>query len=376
MIMKKNLAALELSYVVKELDALIDAKLDKIYHPDKKTLLLQFHITGKGKKILRISVPDYIYFTDYKEKSPENPSGFCMVLRKNLEQSRLRAVKQLGSERIIELLFEKKEKHKLFIELFSPGNIVLCKEDGTIISALETKKWKNRTIRGGIEYVFPKREINFFDLKKAELKKLLKNTEKDSIVTCLAIDLGFGGVYAEEVCLLAKIDKKTSPKKINEDSLINLVKAIKSLCSRKINSCSVYDKKELVDIVPFELEFYKDFEKKDFNSYNEALDNYFTGQVKEEKVDESELAHKRQIGKLNKIIDEQQKQIERMQTSIKVNNQRAELLYTNYKLIESIITELKKAREKYSWQEIKEKLKGHKIIKDINDKENKVILEI
>ncbi len=49
--MKKNLAALELSYVVKELDVLIDAKLDKIYHPDKKTLLLQFHITGYGKKI-------------------------------------------------------------------------------------------------------------------------------------------------------------------------------------------------------------------------------------------------------------------------------------------------------------------------------------
>ncbi len=156
--------------------------------------------------VRKYSVPDYIYLTDYKEKSPEKPSGFCMVLRKNLEQSRLRSIKQLGSERIIELLFEKKEKHKLFIELFSPGNIVLCKEEDTIISALETKKWKDRTIRGGIAYVFPKREINFFDLKKKELKELLKSTEKDSLVTCLAIDLGLGGVYAEESCLLAKIE--------------------------------------------------------------------------------------------------------------------------------------------------------------------------
>jgi len=374
--MKKNLAALELSYVVKELDVLIDAKLDKIYHPDKKTLLLQFHITGYGKKILRISVPDYIYLTDYKEKSPEKPSGFCMVLRKNLEQSRLRSIKQLGSERIIELLFEKKEKHKLFIELFSPGNIVLCKEEDIIISALETKKWKDRTIRGGIAYTFPKREINFFDLKKAELKELLKSTEKDSVVTCLAINLGLGGVYAEEVCLLAKIDKKTSPKKISGDSLANLVKAIKSLCSGKINPCSVYDKKNVVDIVPFSLELYKNLEKKDFKSYNEALDNYFTKQVKEEKIDESELRYKKELDKLNKIIDEQKKQIERMQTSIKTNNQRAELLYTNYNLIQDIITELKKAREKYSWKEIEEKLKGHKIIKDINEKEGKVILEI
>jgi len=374
--MKKKLAALELSYIVKELDVLIDAKLDKIYHPDKKMLLLQFHITGQIKIILRISVPDDMYTTDYKEKSPEKPSGFCMVLRKNLEQSRLRSIKQIGSERIIELLFEKKEKHKLFIELFSPGNIVLCKEDETIISALETKKWKDRTIRGGIAYTFPKREINFFDLKKKELKELLKSTEKDSIVTCLAINLGLGGVYAEEVCLLAKIDKKTSPKKINESNLNSLLKAIKSLCSRKINPCSVYNKKELVDIVPFSLELYKNLEKKNFRSYNEALDSYFTKQVKEEKVDEPELRYKKELDKLNKIIEEQKKQVERMETSIKINNQRAEFIYTNYKLIDEILKEIKKAREKYSWKEIKEKLKGHKIIKDINEKEGKIILEI
>ncbi len=374
--MKKNLAALELSYIVKELDALIDAKLDKIYHPDKKMLLLQFHITGQGKKILRISVPDYIYLTDYKEKSPEKPSGFCMVLRKNLEQSRLRSVKQLGSERIIELLFEKKEKYKLFIELFSPGNIVLCKEDNIIISALETKKWKNRTIRGGIAYTFPKREINFFDLRKAELKELLKSTEKDSLVTCLAIDLGLGGVYAEEVCLLAKINKKINPKKINEDNLNSLLKAIKSLCNQKTSPQAVYDKKELVDIVPFELEFYKDFEKKDFKGYNEALDDYFTKQVKEEKIDEYKSRHKKEFEKLNRIIDEQKKQIERMQASIKANNEKAEAIYSNYKLVDEILREIKKAREKYSWKEIKEKLKGHKTIKDINEKEGKIIIKI
>lgn len=374
--MKKNISALELSYVLKELKVLLDSKLDRIYHPDKKILLLQFHITGIGKKILRISVPNYIYLTDYKEKSPEKPSGLCMVLRKNLEQSRLRSIKQLGSERIIELLFEKKENHKLFIELFSPGNIVLCKEDDIIISALKTKKWKERTIRGGIAYVFPKREINFFNLKKKELKELLKSTEKDSLVTCLAIDLGLGGVYAEESCLLAKIDKKTSPKKINEDNLNSLLKAIKSLCNKKIGPCSVHDKKELVDIVPFSLELYKNLEKKQFKNYNLALDNYFTKQVKEDKVDESESRHKKELDKLNKIIDEQEKQIQRMQSSIKTNSEKAELIYTNYKLIDGIIKELNKAREKYSWKEIKEKLKNHKIIKDINEKEGKITIEV
>jgi len=65
-----------------------------------------------------------------------------------------------------------------------------------------------------------------------------------------------------------------------------------------------------------------------------------------------------------------------MQTSIKTNNERAEIFYTNYNLIQNIITELKKARKKYSWKEIKEKLKDHKIIKDINEKEGKITIEI
>ena len=41
-----------------------------------------------------------------------------------------------------------------------------------------------------------------------------------------------------------------------------------------------------------------------------------------------------------------------------------------------MIDDLKKAREKYSWKEIKEKLKNHQVVKRIIEKENSIIIDI
>jgi len=41
-----------------------------------------------------------------------------------------------------------------------------------------------------------------------------------------------------------------------------------------------------------------------------------------------------------------------------------------------LIKELREIRKEHSWKEIKEKLKGHKLVKDINEKENMVTVDI
>ena len=68
---------------------------------------MQFHVPNVGKKILRIT-DKLIYLTALKPVV-EEPPGFCMFLRKQLDNSRLKEINQKESERIIELVFEKKE---------------------------------------------------------------------------------------------------------------------------------------------------------------------------------------------------------------------------------------------------------------------------
>jgi len=216
-----TISALDLHYLVKELQLLISAKVDKIYQPDKTTLIIRFHIPNTGKKILRIDLPSHMFLTDFKGEIPEQPSGLCMMLRKNIGNSRVREISQLGFERIVKFVLETKVgKFNLYAELFSQGNIILTTEDDMIKGAVITKKWKDRTIRGNIKYEYPKRDIDFNTIKKADFVKVIKNSDKENIVKTLALEFGLGGMYAEELCLRAKVDK--DKKKLTLDELNRL----------------------------------------------------------------------------------------------------------------------------------------------------------
>lgn len=374
--MKKSLTSIELSYVMKELSELKGAKLDKAFNPSRETIILQLHIAGQGKKLLRIEIPKFIYISEYKEKNPDKISDFCSTLRKFLNQSRIREIRQIGSERIIEILFEKKEKFRLFIELFSPGNAILCREDLTIINALEKKKWKERTVRGGIKYEWPQRDFTFFSISKKKLLQIFAETKLDTAVTCLALDIGLGGVYAEEACLIAGIDKSKKPSDLNEKNAEKIEKAIQAMCSMKPKPNAAYEKNEIKDITPFELKLYSSLELKHFPSYNEALNSSLTPQIEEKEHTEAQTKKDKSLNKLKKIISDQQDHIKTLEKEISENQAKAEAIYNNYMLISDILSQILKAREKHSWAEIRKKLKGHKIIKSIDEKQGKIVIEI
>ena len=203
--MKSQISSVDLHYLIKEMQFLIDGKIDKIYHPKKEELLIQFHVTNKGKKLLRIISGKFIFLSEHKEKY-DAPSGFCMFLRKHLDNARLREISQISSERIAKLIFEKKEtKLNIYIELFGKGNIIVTDKNNIIINALQQQKWADREIKKGVEYKYPKKDYNFFEITEKEFKSLL-NSEKE-LVYKLAKGIGLGGTYAEAVCKLSDIDK-------------------------------------------------------------------------------------------------------------------------------------------------------------------------
>ena len=82
------------------------------------------------------------------------------------------------------------------------------------------------------------------------------------------------------------------------------------------------------------------------------------------------------IDKTKNVIDQQQKQIDDLEKKAAENNKKGELIYENYQMIESILKEINKAREKYSFDEIKEKLKGHKVVKDVDGKNKRIVIEL
>ena len=209
--MKKQLSSIEINLLAEELQILINSRVDKIYHSEGSELCIQFYAQNAGKKILKIIPGKYLFLAEAKAEHQEL-SGFCMFLRKHLENSKLKEVRQIEPERIVEFAFEKAGKKLILIaEFFSKGNIIICDENHIIANALQFVDFSTRSIRPKIKYEHPKMEYDIFKLKKENLQELFKKTGKDALVTCLAVDLGLGGIYSEEICLLAKIDKNKKP---------------------------------------------------------------------------------------------------------------------------------------------------------------------
>ncbi|MDP2749868.1 MAG: NFACT family protein, partial [Nanoarchaeota archaeon] len=367
---QKELSAFELSFIAEEMSVLIDGKVDKIYQINSQEFLFQFHIPSKGKRLLRLVLPSLIFLTKVKPETPEKPQGFCMFLRKYLSNARVRDVRQKGFERILEIDFSAKEgaeikKYIMVIELFRKGNVILCDEKMKIISPLENQFWSDREIKKNEQYKYPDLRPDPFSINASELAGMLGKSDKESIVKFLAIELSLGGVYAEEVCLMADVDKNEKPSKIKdiEKKSEKLVESLRGLKLKKINPKTIFkDELTFIDVTPIDLAHYKRHKSKSFETFDEAIDSEFAAEAVVEQQHEVVSKHDKEIEKVERMIKDQEKTIKNFSVSYEENQRKGELIYENYQVVKDILDQLKKAREKHSWPEIKEKLKGHKLI--------------
>src|SRR3989338_2058937 len=214
-----SLSAFDLFFLVKELQFLVGAKVDKVYHQEDDLILV---LHKGGKHLLKIT-PSALFLTSQKFE-PRSPTPLCMFLRKRLSQAKLTTVEQLGFERIVEIVFTKQETFHLIIELFSHGNVLLCDKDRTILAALHTQQWRHRTPKAGESHQPPPPQKSPLALKAADLTSFSK-----SLVKTLATEYSLGGKYAEEVCLHAKVPKEAV--KLSDGEMKRLLRAIKALAA-------------------------------------------------------------------------------------------------------------------------------------------------
>jgi len=203
---------------------------------------------------------------------------------------------------------------------------------------------------------------------------VVKDSEKDSIVKTLALDLGLGGKYSEELCMRSGIDK--NKKDIDEKELKVLFSEIQKLRKEKISPGIILKDGKRIDISPINMKSFADYDIEKYKTFSEALGKVLTERVQDVQKERHEEKLTRETRRIKKIISEQEETIKRLKKSIKENKRKGELTFERYSEVNEVLTELNKAKEKYSWKEIKKKLKGHKTIKEINEKEKKVVVEL
>jgi predicted ribosome quality control (RQC) complex YloA/Tae2 family protein len=367
---KPELTSLELRSVVKELQFLVGGKVDQIYQSGKKEFFLQVHVPRLGKKVIRIVVGSYMYMTSHKPPM-EEPRSFCMQLRKRLSGGTITSFEQVDSQRIVKVVVEKDEKWALFVELFSKGNIILCDSDLKMKGVLEKQTWQSRELKVNDTYVLPPMDHDAFRLKKKEFFELVSASSKEKLVLALATELSLGGMYAEELCVRAGVDKDTVPSNVSEKQLGELWAAWQVMLNESWEPYGFFCGKV---ISPISLQSIN-VESKE-KTFTDVLDASLSKSKEELERAVREATYQKKLDELQRILDDQDIHLEKAQKIIDSSTTKGDWIYEKYQDVQKLLDAVEKAREEGGWDGVKEMLKGVKKVTGVTMKEKKVTISV
>ncbi|MCQ2516192.1 MAG: NFACT family protein [Saccharofermentans sp.] len=132
--------------LARELDnKLSGGRIDKVYQPDKQTVIVTIRANAKMEKLLISANPSCVRMnlTSSTRENPKMPPSFCMLLRKYLSGAKIESISSPCYERIIEIKVSNNDEladlkhYTLICELMGRySNIILCNESGKIIDCL------------------------------------------------------------------------------------------------------------------------------------------------------------------------------------------------------------------------------------------------
>ena len=326
--------SLDVMYAVKELRLLHGAKVEKVLEHDaeKRDFCITMYLKDWPKLHLRL-MPGLLCLQDEKPGHyPKTPPGFAMFLRKYIGGARLIDARQRGFDRIVELDFESKHgRSTLVIELIPPGNVLLLMK-GKIKGLLENQHYKDRNLRGGIPYEPPQATFDPASIDDAALAAMITASTKRSIVTSLAMDVGLGGVYAEEACARVGVEKGRAD--LTQAEVAKVVGAVRELFAQEIAPC-----KDAARAYPFMMRS-REIAPAEQKLYIAAL-----GAFIENVPAVAKQQAKQPKDKLAVMLEAQEKQIRKFEKEMEESQRAGERIYEEYQSLQEIIAIAQKARE-------------------------------
>ena len=393
----KAMSNVDLYAISHELNELLkDARVQKAYQPTRDTVIIRFHVPGRGRVDVVFQAGVRVHTTQYPPENPKVPPSFPMLLRKHLKNATVKQVRQHNFDRILEIDIQKEHGFTLVVELFSQGNIILLDEENQIILPLKHRHAQGRKITSKEEYQYPQeRGIHPLDVEIDDLKDLFKESDSDLIRTLARS--GLGGMYSEEIFLRSGVDKKLHANDANEheiesihQSMEELFKPLKTFKFQpqivrevigedekggseenkdengvsgknkdedKVPSDTGKTKKGKEDVLPLDILTYKDFKKEYFNTFNQAADEFYSGKVGADIKKVQEDIWAKEVGKYEKRLRIQEETLEGFRKTVAQSKKKGDLLYSHYSEVQNILEIIHNAREKFSWKEIGSKLK-------------------
>ncbi|MHA1297815.1 MAG: ribosome rescue protein RqcH [Candidatus Helarchaeota archaeon] len=362
---KKNMSNIDVRFIAKEMnDVLKDGFIDNIYEINKNLLLIKCR-SKTGNRTLILDASKRMNLTNYKYPIPPYPSQYIISLRKHLRGRRIVKIYQYELDRIlvIELISKEGTIWKFIIELFLGGNFLLVNDKNQIVLARKYKITRERKILAKSEYEFPKaRGKNLFKISENEMKETLKE-ENIELVRAISRKFSLAGYLSEEICYRANVFKRKKCLELSDEEFDKIIHELLEFRNTILNTNNkgylyIDNDNNYISFEPILLKIYGNAKYKEYNSFNEAVDEFFA------KIDSELLLNigikesEKILNKYERIKQSQLQQIEDSKKNREKNLEIGNLIYEYMSELDSLLNVIRDARKKgFSFEQIEEKLK-------------------
>ncbi|GAM85527.1 hypothetical protein ANO11243_035340 [Dothideomycetidae sp. 11243] len=384
--MKQRFSSLDVKVIAHELSAsLVTLRVANVYDLSSRIFLFKFAKPEHREQLL-VESGYRCHLSSFARSTAAAPSPFVSRLRKFLKTRRVTSVRQIGTDRVIEISFSDGLYH-LLLEFYAGGNIILADNEYNILALLRTvsEGAEHEQFRVGSKYELQQRQ-NYSGIppltkervkdglhkavERAQVadtqKQKFKRKQGDELRKALAVSITeYPPILLDHSLQKVGLDKNVLPTNVlAEESLLDklmlaleeakktveqitsantatgfIVAKVKQQSSENTNGSedssgrnAMYD--DFHPFKPCQFEGKPDTSLLEFEGFNKTVDEFFSsieGQKLESKLQERELNAKR---KLENARAEHEKRIDGLQKVQESNVDKAQAIEANLDRVE------------------------------------------
>ena len=296
---------LTLSLVTRELrEALVGGRVDRITQPERDELNILVRNHGRNQLLLLSASAGCAraHITREKKVSPLEPPMLCMLLRKHISGGRVRDVRQVNGDRILEVEFEHLDElgdsaRKILICEFMGrhSNLILVDGEGRILECARrvTESMSSvREVLPGLRYERPPEHGKTpFDAPEADIVRALQGASGPLHKAIAGAISGLSVQTARELAFRAAGNEDAHTQELDMEAVAPAVaRALAEVQSQTAPALLFAENGEPVDVVAFAYLSRAALRSERFETISEAMDAFYRARDRAERIKQKSAA--------------------------------------------------------------------------------------
>ncbi|OGM48095.1 DUF814 domain protein [Aspergillus bombycis] len=175
--MKQRFSSLDVKVISQELASeIVNLRVSNIYDLSSRIFLFKLAKPDHRKQLI-VDSGFRCHVTQYSRATASMPSPFVTRMRKFLKSRRITSVKQIGTDRVIDISFSDGMYH-MFLEFFAGGNIIITDREHNILALFrQVSISEGEEARVGIQYTVTNKQ-NYHGIPEITLERIKETLEK------------------------------------------------------------------------------------------------------------------------------------------------------------------------------------------------------